>query len=409
MFKKLVWIAILLFIATNGLLVLLDHEGKVNRTAYITEWEAVDEKDLYEKIGTSGVVAYTEEHYIYFDDSAGSFQAFLVEEGSTINTGDPLYSYRVDSYFETENLLQNELATLNGEISAIEDAITEMASYQIPKPSEPVIRSDDEDNQSVTVVEQSDPIEAELLKEQYLIEKESELSAKKDQAKSIQSQLEDLHTTGDTVTVESPYEGKIKAVSTTLDDPVIIIEDTRLQVKGELEEADRKLVEPGLEVEIEIADLDKDFKGIIKSVGDSPVNEVTVNQGSNYPFEVSFDEEEALDAVLPGYHTDLEIIQNQSLQAATVNKNLVFNNHVWKLTDEGKVEKELIETGIEMGNDVELTSGINPGDFLLTENINVDYAGAPFIAPFNYRKAPWLNLVDGKQWTEFFVTGIISR
>src|SRR5690606_17259034 len=128
-------------------------------------------------------------------------------------------------------------------------AISDMVSYRIPSPSVPVVGSTEEDNVTVVVTPQ-EPAEAELIKEQFIIQKEQELAAKKEQERAIESQLDDLQENGDTITVESPFEGKIKEISSTLNDPIIRIEHLELQVEGEIDEEARFEVDSGQSVEI---------------------------------------------------------------------------------------------------------------------------------------------------------------
>ena len=237
------WI-VFVFIGINCLLVWLDDGEKVIRQAFVPTWETVYQTDLFESIEAKGVVTYSGESYVYFDKSIGSFERFLVEEGNTVAVGDPLFEFRVNDYSEVEALLSYELEKVKGDINAIETAITEMVAYQIPSPSIPVVNNNDEDSATVVVTPQ-EPIEAELMKEQFIIQKEQELATKKEQERIIQSQIDDLEETGDTVTVSSPFQGKVKEISSTLNDPIIRIEQMDLLVKGNLEESHRSIVELG--------------------------------------------------------------------------------------------------------------------------------------------------------------------
>src|SRR5690606_24569229 len=173
--RRLKWLALVLFIGINCLLVRVDDGEKVLRQAFVPTWDKVYQTDLFETVEADGVVTYSGESYVYFDKSIGSFDGFLVEEGSTVAVGDPLFQYRVNDYAEAEAFLSYELEKIDGEIDAIEDAISDMVSYRIPSPSVPVVGSTEEDNVTVVVTPQ-EPAEAELIKEQFIIQKEQELA-----------------------------------------------------------------------------------------------------------------------------------------------------------------------------------------------------------------------------------------
>jgi len=405
--KRLKWLALVLFIGINCLLVRVDDGEKVLRQAFVPTWDKVYQTDLFETVEADGVVTYSGESYVYFDKSIGSFDGFLVEEGSTVAVGDPLFQYRVNDYAEAEAFLSYELEKIDGEIDAIEDAISDMVSYRIPSPSVPVVGSTEEDNVTVVVTPQ-EPAEAELIKEQFIIQKEQELAAKKEQERAIESQLDDLQENGDTITVESPFEGKIKEISSTLNDPIIRIEHLELQVEGEIDEEARFEVESGQSVEITLANGEQTLQGSISEIDDTP-RDVDIDSKSIYPFEVSFKEEQEIASILPGYHANLSITVNESINAVTVHKDSVTNHHVWKMSDTGKMEQVPVQTGIQMKDDLEIISGLSLGDVVTKESVDESYNGMPFITPIKFTDVAWLDVGKYKDWLLYMTTGIITR
>lgn len=404
--KRIKWLAIILFIGINSLLVWLDDGEKVVRQAYVTNWEQVYQTDFVETVEADGVVDYSGESYVYFDKALGSFDQFLVEEGSVVGVGDPLFQYKVHDYLTTEAHLTYELEKANSEIDAIKDAITEMVAFRIPGPSVPVVGSNEEDGTTV-IVSPPEPVEAEVMKEQFIIQKEQELAAKQDLKNMIQSQLDDLHATGAVITVESPVEGKIKKLSSTLNDPLISIEETALQVKGNVDESAR--VDIGVEqpVDILLKESGQVLQGTISHVEDAPY-EVDVDTASIYPFEVTFTDEEILD-VLPGYHADLTITVNESLNANTVDPTMVNHNQVWKLTEAGTLELVPVHTGIMMDNKLEIVSGLEAGDSVTDESIPFSYNGMPFFTPLKIKQVPWLEIGNYEERTKHILMGIMVR
>lgn len=176
--KRIAPILMAVFIVVNFLLVFLDDEGKVERISYINEWTKSFEKDMREKLYKPGVLRAAGKEHVYFDNQLGSFQQFLVEEGEQVNEGDALYTYLVHDYYEMEADLMNQADQIQEEISAIEQAISQMEMYQIP--------SDEVGSpKAVTITEElieleypQTSMEADLLREQFLVEKELELSQK---------------------------------------------------------------------------------------------------------------------------------------------------------------------------------------------------------------------------------------
>jgi HlyD family secretion protein len=405
--KRLKWITLILFIGINCLLVWLDDGDKVTRQAYVSSWGKVYQKDLFETVEAAGVVSYSGESYVYFDKNMGSFENFLIEEGITVSVGDPLFEYKVNDYYETEAYLSYELSKVESEIDAIEDAISEMVAFRIPKPSTPVVGDTNKDSTTVVVAPQ-EPAEAEVLKEQFIIQKEQELSAKEEQKKVIKSQLDDLEETGDTITVESPFQGKVKEVSATLNDPIIRIENTALLVKGEIGEAARLELESGQAVDIVLKESEQTLKGSVLQVADAP-HEVDVNTQSIYPVEVSFEEEQALDSILPGYRADLTITVNESINAATVKRDFVKQNHIWKLNELGRMDLVPVQTGIQMGEHLEIQSGLSTGNMVTDESISASFKGMPFITPLKFKDVAWLDIGKYKDWLLYMTVGLVAR
>lgn len=399
------WLLIL-FIGINCILVWVDNGQKVTRQAFVSSWERVYQDDLFETIEADGVISYSGESPVYYDKNVGSFDKFLVEEGSIVTVGDPLFQYRVNDFAEMETYLNYELEKVEGEIDAIETAISEMVAYRIPSPSIPVVDNSEED--TTVVVATQEPVEAELMKEQFVIEKEQELKAKQRQESVIKDQLKDLQETGDTITVTSPFEGKVKEISTTLNDPIIQIENMELLVKGELTESAREQVELEQSVEVSLKKGDEKLYGFIQHVEDTPY-EVDVDIPSTYPFRVSFNEEQQLDAILPGYHVDLMITVNETLDAVVTNSEIVNNNHVWKLNELGKLDYLPVQTGLQVDDKVEISAGLSVGDLVTDAPISKSLKGMPFITPVKFSDVAWLDIGKYRDKLLYMTIGILER
>ncbi|WP_010529087.1 HlyD family efflux transporter periplasmic adaptor subunit [Lentibacillus jeotgali] len=311
--RKLILTVVVLFIGINSFLVYADDEDRVPRVTYIQEWTQTFEQDMSETIETTGVLATAEEKNVYFDQKKGSFQEFLVEEGTEVEIGDDLFTYKADSYFETMTDLESKQQKLTGEIQAIESAIASISAYRIPETDmetnsanrmpetnmeadsanlPPEIDLENEaDSVEGTMGMTSRSVDANYMKEQYLAEKEKELAQKEAELQSVQAQISELESNGETITVESPYQGKVTTVSDSLDNPVVTIWDNQLQAEGELTEAERMKVEQEMPVEVDIRGNDTVLNGTLSTVSASPES-VDVHGSSLYPFEVSFEDEQ---------------------------------------------------------------------------------------------------------------------
>ncbi|MBR7798171.1 HlyD family efflux transporter periplasmic adaptor subunit [Agaribacter marinus] len=460
--KRFLQVAIVLFIGVNFVLVYIDDEKKVDRIAYISDWSQVNQMDMEEKLHTSGVLAATEANHVYFDPQPGSFNEFLVKEGSQVSAGDALFSYTVDNYYEAESNLIQEADQIEGEIAAIQQAITQMRAYQIPQTNTEASPSLEITSEEMRVEFPQDPIQANLVKEQYIVEKEKELAQKNAALTSINNQLQELQTTGDTITVESPYEGRVASVSSSLQDPIITIESASLHAEGELTEQERTLVQAGLPVEISISEKDISLEGTINHVSDAPKGNVTVKDDSIYPFAATFelDEEEAnmegakeekeetvenpeavgssdtMDqteekttdgteastkdnenqeasieqALLPGYHADVTIITKSSEQATVLYEDMIAQGNVWKMTKEGNLLKQKVDTGILMNSMLEITSGVTVGDAVAADPESQFRQQATFITPIKWDHS-WKRIISPRDtaWYEPFLIGFLSR
>ncbi|GAB3795624.1 efflux RND transporter periplasmic adaptor subunit [Virgibacillus kimchii] len=412
--RRVIQVAIAVFVAVNFMLVFADEEARVERISYIKEWSDAFTADVREQLHTDVVFAYDEVEHIYFDTSAGSFQEFLVEEEDEITAGDPLFSYQVDNYYEAEADLMQEMEKINGEIAAIEQAIMEMNAFQIPESIPPAgpAPSFQMTEQEINIEFPQDPIEAQLMKEQFIIEKEHELTQKQAASQSVQNQLTELQTTGDTITVESPYAGKVKDIATDLSDPIVTIESMALEAQGALTEVERTEVEEGFRAVVEVTNVQTFIDGTVSNLNDYP--EPASHEGESiYAFQIAFEEEvqPEMEDLLPGYQGEASITLDESIGATVVFDHVLSEGAVWKMTDSGRLLRQPVETGILMDSMLEITTGVQPEELIAEERMNQFRDGAAFITPLKLTRSTWREVTLGgnPNWREYFVTGMLAR
>ena len=178
----------LTFMIVNIVLIVNDRSHRVDRVTFISDWTLADQKDMKEELQTSGVMDYMEEELIYMDDSTGSFREFLVDEGDEVQAGDELYSYDVHNFYEMKAKLDAEEERLQDDIKAVKEAVNKMRSKNI---NQDTFRFVYPDNREAGTIKQNTS-SAEMMKEQYVIEKEKELAEKEAELGSVQSQIQDL-------------------------------------------------------------------------------------------------------------------------------------------------------------------------------------------------------------------------
>lgn len=433
--KELILLGAILFIGLNMLLIYLDDEGKVDRLAYINDWSEAKEADIAEKLYKPGILTAVEETPVYFDQNLGEFQEFLVEEGEEVTTGTPIYSYVVSDYELTQAAFESEIDKLNADISSITAAINQMENYQVQSSTGNSSATFLNEEKEIVVKFPNDPGDAEILKEQFLIEKEKERLEKQAALTNIQNQLNELERTGDTITVSSPGDGLVKTISVSLADPIMTLESTELQAVGELTEQERTQIEQGMVTEVTIKEKEVTLEGVIDNVSKTPID-ANLETDSIYPFQIAFNEIEELDEaeetialeeemeigeeveekekesveeLLVGYHADFAITMKESLDAVVLADDVVFSSHIWKLNDDGRLIKTPVKKGLEVNRLIEITDGLVTGEIVAEGPFNSFRDEVTFRTPLQIDDLTWSSIKsDDTKW-ESLMKGLLSR
>lgn len=347
--KKYIIIGSLLLLAVNCLLIHADDDGKIERYSYASDWELTGKKDMEETLDKKGLIT-AEEHNIYTSEHTEAFQEFLVEKGDKVSAGDHLYTFKVGNFYETRNALTNDMEVLKEEIQSLEMLIQEVQAFQIPSSgNQSNFFSINEGEFMLDIMEgEEESIQSEWQKEQFLMEAERELRDKESKFTQLENQLNELNQTGDQITFASPYSGTIKEISTSLDDPLITILGTKLQVATEVTEIERDKVAEQMEGRV-----DYHSRAEVVKVSDIP-EKMELHQESVYPVTLEFTEEEVDEEFLPGNHVDVELITEQSSAADVVKEKFIKNNHITVVQENGVLRKQIIDRGIKMGIWVEV-------------------------------------------------------
>ncbi|KAB8129186.1 HlyD family efflux transporter periplasmic adaptor subunit [Gracilibacillus oryzae] len=408
--KKIIRISAITFILINIVLLIVD-DGKIDRISHVKEWTEPITMDMKEQMEKDAIIS-GRENPLYFDKTVGSFQQFLVEEGDRVNVSDPLYTYMVNDFHTTWQNISNNIEMLDQEISSLESIIMEMESYTIPSTNSSSSSTFSVDNTEYELNlpdDQTASIQSELQKQQFILEKEKELAEKNAERDRLENQLVELETTGDTITITSPYEGVVSHLAYSLEDPFLTIMDDSLYVEAELMEEERQQVTEGMDAEILMEETGEVWEGSVTKVHEAPES-LSVNKHSIYPVDIEFNEDQTLEEVLPGYHVDLNITLKESLSAVVVEEEQIDEYSVWIMQSNGIMERQLIEQGIKSDDFVEVVTGLSEeqviayGDFSQFRNLT------PFTTPLDLDKVTWKNVKpDNANWQEHLVMGLFVR
>lgn len=405
MAKRIILFFIVLFVSLNIFLIVND-DDKIKRISYIPKWTEIIEKDMYDTFDTTGVIDYSEKQFVYFNEQDGMFDQFLVNEGDYVYSGDELFSYKVENYNQIKAQLDDEIAKLKSNVRSIESSIRKIQRSNVRGSKMELVIPDTNE----TIKFEQDNAGLALQKEQYIIEKEQELEQMKAQLETVESKRDELISTGEVVYVESPFRGKVTDISTSLTNPVITIESDDLHVVGNLTESERMDVEEDMSVEINLIERSNSeaLDGVVEFVSDEP-EEVSLGKESTYPFHVSFDDDAELDDLLRGYHVNLNVTVEESISASVVDKSVVSRSSVWKMDNSGVLREEQVETGIEMGQYIELVDSLYPDDRIAINSRNNLIDGATFITPLRPSKSDWKTMFKDGSRKRSIVIGLLAR
>ncbi len=122
------------------------------------------------------------------------------------------------------------------------------------------------------------------------------------------------------------------------------------------------LLSKGQEVSVFIESLDKTVTGIITEI--NPV----ASQSSTYPVKITINNDDHL--IKPGMFCKVEIVSESSNNAVVLPREAVLRNmeeyYVYTVND-GVTSMKKVEVGIDNGEEIEIISGLQSGDKVITE------------------------------------------
>lgn len=386
--KGTIFAIILLFVVANFYLI-FKKDSEVARSTYINKWNAVKEQKLILSKEKKGVVVPAEEEHVYM---TGDFEQFFVKEGEAVEVGTTLFEYSPKNLETTTEEYEAEITKLESERDALEDQIAGLEGIvgDLAKGA---------GDEAVANGAVSSLIETQIY------ETETELSRVEGEIEKLKELISNLNRGMGSLTVNSNISGVVKSISHALQNPVITIASNSLLVEGELAEEERLEMEEGMKVVI--MNLKESVEGTISSISVHPEENPEVEKDSKYQFTVALAEAED---IFVGKHIDLRIILKEVEDALTLGKDTIKGKNIFVLKGDGTIEKRSVETGMEVGPTVQITSEIEKGELVVAEPGTIRNKSA-FFTPIEVSKLEKSSLRElGKKGVfRYLGRGLLSR
>lgn len=356
----------ILLVGVNLFLIIKDN-SKVDKTLYVSSWTSAIEQDLEETMVTEGISAPQEEQYVYYDDSKGSFEGFMVKEGEEVSSGSELFYYKTDSYVDAIAHLEAEKESVQKQLDGLEDRKDSLDS---------LLTSSSAEMEEFFLMSESS-IEMEIYETEAEINRlEGELEKYEDQIDSIDGKLPYLHEISD-------IDGTVKEINKDLSNPVITIASMEPVIKGKVQEAEHKKLQPGLDVLISLKNSNKNYKGIIETISAFPEGKPSIEKESTYPFTVVLNG--PIEDLVHGAHVDVKIITEEVIDAITVPSESVHKSQVHILQD-GKVAKREVKSGLKVKETQEIESGLEVEEVVVREPVSFEGETISFYTPLQFNQ-----------------------
>ncbi|MET3683067.1 HlyD family secretion protein [Alkalibacillus flavidus] len=395
--KRWLFVMVGLFVLVNSCLIFFDSEARVERKSNVSEWTEISQRYMEETLTERAMMTASEQR-VYFDKRRGEFEEFFVEKSDSVSVGDPLYAYQVTDYAETERRLSSEISQLNDEISRIEDLIQEMEFYTIPENSSESSFSVNDGEYEIDLPS-TEPIESEYQKEQFITELERDLAVREAKRDSAENQLDELESTGETITVTSPYEGVVEEISPSLGDPLVTILGDEKVAMAKLSDDQQKQVEQGMATRVnDVVD------GEVARVNDVPET-FDGDKPARYALNATLNGN--ADRLLLGEKVELDVILDASENASVVREDHLVDTQLPVITGEGGVSLVDVRTGIHMDGWIEIAD-MPPGIHYATEPEERFRHQTPLTTRFDAGEMAWLDMFDFAKQTPL-LKGLLYR
>ncbi|MFJ8260041.1 efflux RND transporter periplasmic adaptor subunit [Peribacillus asahii] len=400
-------------LATN-LYLITKEDSKVSRSIFVEDWTKVKAATVTETFETKGVTIPAEEYEVYFDESGKEFQRFLVKEGEEVTAGTPLFEYEVKDLEKNKGEVEREITEITGSITEIEAYIKKLTDYKAQVPTASTVSEIVQDGVSLDRDASSDLIISTL--EQEIYKQELEKSKLEERKTRLDSQLTAMNELSGPLTIDAEVDGVVKQINQSLNNPVVTIASTQQAVKGVLSESQLHKTTVGMPVKITSPRLEKGINGTVGRVENYPVSEPSLNQKSMFPFQVVIeaDEEGVSLSLALGSKVDVTVVTNEAVDVPTIPEKTVYgknNLYVFKLTNNGYVNKQYVTAGLRANQKFEIASGPAEGEMVLVTPRVIPKNHSTFITPIQAEKVnldAYETFTTREKW-RYFLVGLLEK
>lgn len=385
------------FFAGNTYLI-LKSDSKIKRSNAVGKWTAVKQEDLVSTKKAKGVIMPSEESNIYYDQHAGTFGEFLVDEGEVVEVGTPLFEYSSADGEAKKKQYEAEAAKLEKEISGIDASISGLEALIADLPEK--TKKDKETKPILETSIEQDIQEKELQKSRL----QAEVEKYDDLVLAVEEGLTNL-------TVSSEIAGVVKSVSKDLKNPVVTIASNEQQIEGVLSETELRSVTKDMKVYAYSDSSKQKLEGTISEIAALPKGKADVKKESEYPFVVTLNE--SPEGLVHGSHIDMNIVTKEELGALTLPMKTVAHkkekSYVFVLKKNGVIEKREVTEGFRLRDRQALTNGVSKGEIVATEKM---VGNSPYFTPLKVEKWSKKSLLTGvrkKEIARYMVKGFLAR
>ncbi|KRG15795.1 hypothetical protein ACA30_04250 [Virgibacillus soli] len=410
--KSLILLLSVLFIGIN--IFLLEKDGsKAKRVTHLSQWDVLNSGNLEETLQTEGMVVPAEKQPIFLDPQT-PFKNFLVENGEVVEKGTPLFEYESSHQEEQLAVVDAEISRLESEKENINFYIEELVRMKANFYTIDVFSQEkpEVESQAAKAVEAASLNGLSLSLDQTIAEKELEKSNIEETIQQYETQRETIQNGMNGLTIYSPVEGTVTALSLELKNPIMSIFSKNTIVEGQLSEKQVEKVQLDMPVKLYSSELDKKITGKVILIEELPLENAALDQPSFYRFTIEPETEDEKWRV--GHHLQAKIILAEAHGVPIVSQKSVVKNgrqaFLWALTEDGTLEERPIQRGLLVDKRQEITSGMKTGEYYVPNPKEVRKT-SPFITSFQWDKQmfhTWKEF-SSRKIIKYLLVGLLQR
>ncbi len=286
-------------------------------------------------------------------DVIGRIEKILVKERQKVKKGDLLCIIDPETYKARRDEIKSRL-------------IADLARYR-------VLKNDYERSKDLFSKNLISKSEFEKVEADYLSTK-AQLQSDSFSLKEAEENLKKCY-------IKSPIDGEVLRIDKeegemvivgTINTPgsviMVLADRERMILKGEVDETEIPKIKKGNESIIKVDALpEREFEGIVETVGGLPLSTSLQEGSALFPIEVIFLEKDSL--LMPGMNATCEIITQKKKEVLRVPYTAVGkekDKYYVFIKKQGKAKKMFIEAGIQGKDYIEVVDGLSEGDTVLT-------------------------------------------